>query len=75
MADDCIDCDNNGLCAWAGCTADADYRVNDVVVIRQGLRLDVGDVELCGGHKRRAERLGRLELDWDRVYRAVEAQA
>ena len=75
MSEDCVDCDNDSLCAWAGCLAEADYRVNDVEVIRQGLRIEVGDVYLCGGHRRRAERLGRLELDWDRIYRSIEAQA
>jgi hypothetical protein len=70
---DCVDCDD-GLCDWTGCTADADYTVKDVTVVRSGMHIDVGNVDLCGGHHRRAKRLGRLELDWERIWKAVEAQ-
>lgn len=72
MTDDCPDCQEaDGTCQWTGCTFDADYVVRDVIVQRQGLTIDVGDVDLCGGHKRRAERLGHLQLDWERVLKAV----
>lgn len=72
MTDDCIDCDDkDGTCEWTGCGFEADYAIRDVTVNRGGALLNVGDVNLCGGHKRRAQRLGRLELDWERVLKAA----
>jgi hypothetical protein len=69
---DCVDCQEpDGTCQWHGCQFDADYVLRDVTVKRGGVEINVGDVDVCGGHKRRAERLGRLELDWERVLRAV----
>ena len=72
MTGDCVDCqEEDGTCQWAGCPNPADYVLRDVTVKRQGLTVNVGDIDLCGGHKTHAERLGRLELDWERVLRAV----
>ncbi len=69
---DCVDCQEaDGTCQWAGCRFEADYVIRDLVVVRQGAKIAVGDVDVCGGHKRRFERLGRIELDWERVLRAA----
>ena len=68
MTDPCVDCQNpDGTCMWAGCDFEADYVIRDVTVTRQGLAIEVGDVDLCGGHFRRAGRLGRIELEWSLI--------
>lgn len=68
MSDDCPDCPpHDGRCDWSACGFDADYRLNEVTVRHKGALIHVGDVYLCGGHYTRLQRLGHLELDWEKV--------
>jgi hypothetical protein len=72
VTDDCVDCQPaSDTCEWAGCRFQGDYVLRDLTVVRGGKPIVVGDVTLCGGHKRRAERLGRVTLDWDRILKAA----
>lgn len=72
MSEPCVDCDDQyGPCHWAGCDFEADYAINEVTVRHRGTLINVGTVRLCGGHMQRYARLGRLELDWDLVLKAL----
>lgn len=63
-----------GSCHWTDCPSEADYTIQDVKVRPPtfGKEVDVGDVELCGGHYKIAMSLGRLDLEWDRVLKAMD---
>ena len=69
------DCNNCGKCRWAGCENSADYVMQGVTVKRSLSHVFVGDVDLCGGHYRWAQKLGRLNLDWSVIEEALEATA
>ena len=72
--EDCVDCEPEGLCQWVACSNDADYTIRDVTINKSGAHVFVGDVDLCAGHMRQFKRLGRLNLDWDLVWKAIEAE-
>lgn len=75
MSEDCVDCVREGVCQWEGCRNDSDWAVREVTVKRLSTHVYVGTVELCGGHMRQLERTGHLNLSWERVYTAIEAEA
>ena len=61
-------------CQWTGCENRAMKVIRDVRVKPAGSPSEVfvGDVELCGGHLRIAQNLGRVVLDWDLVLAAAD---
>jgi hypothetical protein len=78
--DDCPDCPeppslmDDGLCYWQGCEVKASDVIYADGVIHKGAFIPVGNVELCAGHLRRLQRLGRLDLKWSVVDAAFRRQ-
>ena len=61
-------------CEWVGCLNEATERIKDVSVTpkHSSSRVFVGHVKVCAGHRLIAQRLGHLNLDWQRILKAME---
>lgn len=65
-----------GNCWWTGCNNPADYTINTPGIRHKGHFIPVGDIDLCAGHARYAQRRhGRLDLDWKAVEQALAKHA